>query len=118
MKGLRVGVPDNYYFDGVTPDVATGVREAVRAIEGLGTSVRSITVPDPTIQHGVANVIARAEGAVIHERLARERPHELQPAVRARLEVGLTSPRTTSSGGTCARDWAPVRRGGLCDVAG
>jgi aspartyl-tRNA(Asn)/glutamyl-tRNA(Gln) amidotransferase subunit A len=37
----------------------------------------------------VANVIARAEAAVIHERLARERPHEMQPAVRARLEIGF-----------------------------
>jgi aspartyl-tRNA(Asn)/glutamyl-tRNA(Gln) amidotransferase subunit A len=89
VSGLRVGVPENYYFEGVTREVETGVREAVRVIEGLGTSVRPVTLPDPAIQHGVATVIARAEGAVIHERLARERPHELQPAVRARLEVGF-----------------------------
>jgi aspartyl-tRNA(Asn)/glutamyl-tRNA(Gln) amidotransferase subunit A len=82
-------VPENYYFDGVARDVEAGVREALRVLEGLGTSVRPLTLPDPAIQHGVANVIARAEGAVIHERLARERPHEMQPAVRARLEVGF-----------------------------
>jgi aspartyl-tRNA(Asn)/glutamyl-tRNA(Gln) amidotransferase subunit A len=89
VRGLRVGVPDNYYFDGVAPDVQAGVRDAVRVVEGLGTSVRSLTLPDPAIQHGVATVISRAESAVIHERLARERPHELQPAVRARLEIGF-----------------------------
>jgi aspartyl-tRNA(Asn)/glutamyl-tRNA(Gln) amidotransferase subunit A len=37
----------------------------------------------------VCNVISRSESAAIHARLARERPHELQPAVRARIEVGF-----------------------------
>ena len=37
----------------------------------------------------VSNVIARAESAAVHARIARERPHELQPAVRARLEIGF-----------------------------
>jgi aspartyl-tRNA(Asn)/glutamyl-tRNA(Gln) amidotransferase subunit A len=46
-------------------------------------------VPDPAILQGLGNVIARSESAVIHARLVRERPHELQPAVRARLEVGF-----------------------------
>jgi aspartyl-tRNA(Asn)/glutamyl-tRNA(Gln) amidotransferase subunit A len=89
VAGLRVGVPDNYYFDGVAPEVEAGVREAVRALDRVGAVVRSLTVPDPAIVHGVANAIARPESAVIHARLARERPHELQPAVRARLEVGF-----------------------------
>ncbi len=89
VRGLRVGVPENYYFDGVTPEVEAGVRDAVRAIEALGTSVRPVTLPDPAIQHGVATIIGRAESAVIHARLARERPHEMQPAVRARLEIGF-----------------------------
>ncbi|HKC99405.1 MAG TPA: amidase family protein, partial [Methylomirabilota bacterium] len=35
------------------------------------------------------NIISRSEAAALHARLARERPHELQPAVRARLEIGF-----------------------------
>jgi aspartyl-tRNA(Asn)/glutamyl-tRNA(Gln) amidotransferase subunit A len=89
VKGLRVGVPENYYFDGVAPEIAAGVREGIREMERLGTSARGIRVPDPAILQGLGNVIARSESAVIHARLVRERPHELQPAVRARLEVGF-----------------------------
>jgi aspartyl-tRNA(Asn)/glutamyl-tRNA(Gln) amidotransferase subunit A len=37
----------------------------------------------------VANIISSSESAAIHARLLKERPHELQPAVRARLEVGV-----------------------------
>src|SRR5439155_4930 len=33
--------------------------------------------------------LARTESSAIHARIVRERPHELQPAVRARLEVGF-----------------------------
>jgi aspartyl-tRNA(Asn)/glutamyl-tRNA(Gln) amidotransferase subunit A len=89
VRGLRVGVPENYYFDGVTAEVDTAVREAARVLEHAGATVRPITLPDPAPLQGIANVIARSEGAVIHERLARDRPHELQPAVRARLELGF-----------------------------
>jgi aspartyl-tRNA(Asn)/glutamyl-tRNA(Gln) amidotransferase subunit A len=89
VTGLRVGVPENYYFDGVAPEIEAGVREAARQLGRLGAAPRGVAVPDPRILHGLCNVIARSESAVIHERLVRERPHELQPAVRARLEVGF-----------------------------
>jgi aspartyl-tRNA(Asn)/glutamyl-tRNA(Gln) amidotransferase subunit A len=92
VRGLRVGVPENYYFDGLAPDVDAAVREAIRALEALGASTRPVRVPDPTVQSGISNVLARAESAVIHERVVRERPHELQPAVRARLEIGFQIP--------------------------
>jgi aspartyl-tRNA(Asn)/glutamyl-tRNA(Gln) amidotransferase subunit A len=89
VKGLRVGVPDNYYFDSVAPEIVGSVHEGVGEIGRLGAIVRGIRVPDPAILQGLANLIARSESAVIHARLVRERPQELQPAVRARLEVGF-----------------------------
>jgi aspartyl-tRNA(Asn)/glutamyl-tRNA(Gln) amidotransferase subunit A len=89
VRGLRVGVPENYYFTDVDTEVATAVRAALGTLESLGAAVRPIRVPDPEVMAGVCNVIGRAESAAIHARLAKERPHELQPAVRARLEVGF-----------------------------
>ncbi len=46
-------------------------------------------IPDPRPLVDVCNVISRSESAAVHARLVRERPHELQPAVRARLEIGF-----------------------------
>jgi len=89
IAGLRVGVPENFYFDGVTPDVDAAVRTAADVLAGLGASVAPIRVPDPRTLADIGNVISRSESAVLHERLARDRPHELQPAVRARLEIGF-----------------------------
>jgi aspartyl-tRNA(Asn)/glutamyl-tRNA(Gln) amidotransferase subunit A len=89
IAGLRVGVPENFYFDGITPDVNAAVRTAADVFASLGASVAPIRVPDPRTLTDIGNVISRSESAVLHERLARDRPHELQPAVRARLEIGF-----------------------------
>src|SRR5437879_2156093 len=69
--------------------LGAAVRAAARILEGLGAEIVSVRVPDPRPVVDVSNVIARAESAAVHARIARERPHELQPAVRARLEVGF-----------------------------
>ena len=89
VEGLRVGLPANYFFDGLDAAVDAAVRAAARILEGLGAEIVSVRVPDPRPVVDVSNVIARAESAAVHARIARERPHELQPAVRARLEVGF-----------------------------
>jgi aspartyl-tRNA(Asn)/glutamyl-tRNA(Gln) amidotransferase subunit A len=89
VAGLRVGVPENYYFDGIDPEVAGAVHAALRGLEGLGAAVVPLRVPDPAILTGVATVIGRAEGAAVHARILRERPHALQPVVATRLCVGL-----------------------------
>jgi aspartyl-tRNA(Asn)/glutamyl-tRNA(Gln) amidotransferase subunit A len=89
VKGLRLGVPENFFFDGLAPEVERAVREAVAVTERLGVAVKWMRVPDPTPLVGVAQIISSCEGATIHSRLLRERPHELQPVVRTRLDVGL-----------------------------
>ena len=89
IVGLRVGVPENYYFDGVTDEMAAAVRTAARALATMGTVVTQVRLPDPRPLVDVCNVISRSESATIHSRVVRDRPHELQPAVRARLETGF-----------------------------
>ncbi len=92
MSGLRLGVPENYYFESVDPETESGVRAAVRLLEERGAKAVPIHVPDPQVMIGVCNAIARPESAAIHARLYKERPQDIQPAVRARLEVGFNVP--------------------------
>ena len=57
----------------------------------LGAVVEPVTVPDPRpLVAACSNPMVRAEGAAVHSRLLKERPGELQPAVRERLAPGLT----------------------------
>jgi aspartyl-tRNA(Asn)/glutamyl-tRNA(Gln) amidotransferase subunit A len=87
--GLRVALPENYYFDGVAPEVRAAVEAAAGVLASLGARVQTLRLPDPATLNDVANILARSESAAIHTRVLRERPHELGAAVRSRLEVGL-----------------------------
>jgi aspartyl-tRNA(Asn)/glutamyl-tRNA(Gln) amidotransferase subunit A len=87
--GLRVALPENYYLEGVTPEVRAVVETAARVLASLGAHVQTLRLPDPAMLNDVANILARSESAAIHTRVLRERPHELGAAVRSRLEVGL-----------------------------
>jgi aspartyl-tRNA(Asn)/glutamyl-tRNA(Gln) amidotransferase subunit A len=89
IRGLRIGVPEGYYWDGIDAEMAAGVRAAIDLLARLGAEPRELALPDPQILVDVGNVLARCESAAVHTRLLREAPHQLQPAVRARLEVGL-----------------------------
>ncbi|HET9491650.1 MAG TPA: amidase [Methylomirabilota bacterium] len=89
VAGVRLGVPENYYFDGIDGAVAAAVEEAARRLAEAGARLVRLRVPDPAPVADVTGVISRAESAAIHVQILKERPHELQPVVRARLEVGL-----------------------------
>ena len=89
---LRVAVPENFFFQGVDAEIDAGVRAALRMLEGLGARVQETRVPDPEVMADACNVISRSESVAIHARLYRERPEQIQPVVRARLELGLRIP--------------------------
>jgi len=92
IKGVRVGLPENYFFQGVEEEMTSGVRQAARQLEDLGAHVVDIHLPDPQHMTDVAMLIARAESSTLHARILREQPEALQPAVRARLELGMGVP--------------------------
>ena len=89
ITGLRVGVPDRYYWEGLDGEVLAATRAAIEGLRALGAQVAECAVPDPALLNDLANVIARCESAAVHARIARESPHALQPAVLARIEVGF-----------------------------
>jgi len=89
VAGLRIGVPENHYFDGVDAEVAAAVRAAAARLGEDGARIVELRVPDPQPLNDVTGLISRVESSAIHARIVRERPHELQPLVRRRLETGF-----------------------------
>jgi len=92
IAALRVGVAENFFFQGIDAGMEAAVREAAEVIARLGAHVSEVRLPDPQTMSDVCNIVSRSEGSTIHSRLLRERPHEVQPVVRARLELGLQIP--------------------------
>jgi len=91
VRGLRVGVAGGFYADGLAAEVSAALAVATGVIRSLGAAVSPVAVPDPgPMVAACSNVMVRAESAAIHSRVLRERPGDLQPAVRDRMAPGLT----------------------------
>lgn len=45
VKGLRLGVPKEFFGEGVHPEVAQRVQEAIRALEEAGAEVQKVSIP-------------------------------------------------------------------------
>ena len=45
IANLRIGVPREYFFEGLHPDVAAAVEEAIRHLKGKVREVRDVTLP-------------------------------------------------------------------------
>lgn len=63
LKGLRVGVPDEYFIQGISPEVEAAVRQAVRVLESLGAEVKPIHLPHTEYALPVYYLIAPAEAS-------------------------------------------------------
>lgn len=61
VKGLRIGLPKNYYFERTQPEVVAGIRKMADAAAWLGAEIREVAVPDIDAINAVARVILLVE---------------------------------------------------------
>ncbi len=63
LRGLRVGVPRDYFIDGMQPAVERGVRQAIEVLRGLGASIEDVPLPHTDLALPVYYLIAPAEAS-------------------------------------------------------
>jgi len=61
LAGLKIGLPREYFGEGLDAAVAASVQEAVKRFERLGASVREISLPNSPLSVPVYYVVAPAE---------------------------------------------------------
>ena len=91
IKGLKIGVPTSYYYDGATPDIRRCMQQSLEVLKSLGARVIKVAVPDLHRMFHLSNVISQAEAAAIHARWLRERPQDYS-IWGARIVPGLFIP--------------------------
>ena len=89
IAGARIGIPENFFFEGLDPEVETSVRNAAEALKELGARLETVRLPDPQLASETAYLISRCESAALHRRPQLEQPHKLKPQAKARLEVAM-----------------------------
>jgi aspartyl-tRNA(Asn)/glutamyl-tRNA(Gln) amidotransferase subunit A len=106
VRGLRIGVPKGYFYDGADPAIEQLVRSSLEVFRSLGCQVVEVGVPaiEPWNQAGTA--IIAAEAAALHANWLRERPQDYSEQVRARLELGAAVAATQYINALRLRDQA------------
>jgi len=92
LRGLRVGVPREYFIDGMQPAVEAAVRAAVAALAGLGADVIEISLPHTEYALPVYYLIAPAEASANLARFDGVRYGLRVPAEAEAAHGGATSP--------------------------
>jgi aspartyl-tRNA(Asn)/glutamyl-tRNA(Gln) amidotransferase subunit A len=89
VRGLRVGVPRGYLWELVAPGIGTAVEVALGELRRLGLAVEDVTLPEWAAAADASLVLIRSEAATEYRRILAERPEDLIPEVRERLEAGV-----------------------------
>ena len=63
VRGLRLGVPNEYFIDGMDPEVETAVRAAIDLLKGLGATLERVSLPATPHALVTYYVIAPAEAS-------------------------------------------------------
>lgn len=68
VKGLKIGIPKEYFVDGMDPDVEKAIRDSIKKLEELGAEVVEISLPNTAHAISTYYLIAPAEAATNLER--------------------------------------------------
>jgi aspartyl-tRNA(Asn)/glutamyl-tRNA(Gln) amidotransferase subunit A len=87
VKGLRIGVPTEYFFDRVEAETDTALRRALSLLKELGAVPVDVTIRNGARCSVASSVILGSEAAAFHETRLKKSGDLLDPLVRERLEV-------------------------------
>ncbi|HJW84347.1 MAG TPA: Asp-tRNA(Asn)/Glu-tRNA(Gln) amidotransferase subunit GatA, partial [Anaerolineae bacterium] len=63
VQGVKVGVPKEYFIDGMQPDTESAVRAAIGVMQSLGAEIREVSLPHTDYGLPVYYLIAPAEAS-------------------------------------------------------
>jgi aspartyl-tRNA(Asn)/glutamyl-tRNA(Gln) amidotransferase subunit A len=84
LRGLRVGVPRAFFFEGLDPEVAAAIESAIQVFRDLGAEIRD----DVRLEVPTDRTLSSAESWTYHEPLVARSPELYQPATLARIKSG------------------------------
>lgn len=88
LDGKKIGVPRNFYFEKLDPEVEAATRKALTVFEELGAQLVDIEVPDVEEFNAVARLILLAEASSVHARRLQERRQDFGDDVRSLFDQG------------------------------
>ncbi|MCS7314880.1 MAG: amidase [Bryobacterales bacterium] len=88
LAGMRLGLPENFYFERIAPAAAEAVRKAARLAGEAGAAIVPVRVPDVAAMNQISRIILLAEAAAVMQPYF-ERREDFGEDVRLLLEQGM-----------------------------
>ncbi|GIX06904.1 MAG: glutamyl-tRNA(Gln) amidotransferase subunit A [Candidatus Poribacteria bacterium] len=63
VRGLRIGIPQEYFIEGIHPEVETAVRRAIEQLSEMGAQIEEISLPHTEYAVATYYIIAPAEAS-------------------------------------------------------
>ena len=108
LAGVRIGVPDRFFWEAIDAEVERVCREGLDRLAALGAEVVAVPPPPSTDEvlgravnpYGASDLLLDKPHVLVrilypeltsyHRRLAAERPHRYSPEILANIKVGET----------------------------
>jgi aspartyl-tRNA(Asn)/glutamyl-tRNA(Gln) amidotransferase subunit A len=88
ISGVRLGVPRQYFFEHVDPEIQKLVTAAIRQLASMGTTSVEVDIPDLESCSAMEAHITLAEATSYHEPYLKRQADAYSPGVRTNLEAG------------------------------
>jgi aspartyl-tRNA(Asn)/glutamyl-tRNA(Gln) amidotransferase subunit A len=87
VKGLVAGIPSNYYFEGLDPDVDRALKTAIRALQDLGIATREVSLSNLEYA-GALRIMGAADNVILMNDIIREHRKDMGEDVLFRILPG------------------------------
>jgi aspartyl-tRNA(Asn)/glutamyl-tRNA(Gln) amidotransferase subunit A len=92
LRGLRIGVPTNYFLDDVDEPVLAAMEAALTVLAERGATVSRFAVPLMDAVGAYGGIVSRAEAAPIHAEWMRTQPQAYGAHISGRMYPGYAIP--------------------------
>lgn len=90
LRGLRIGVPNKYFADGLDNEVAACLRASLDVLAERGAQIIPVDVPDMDSINSHAQLVMAVEAATLHRKWIEATPERYSDQVRNRIDQGYT----------------------------
>ncbi|OWU83525.1 glutamyl-tRNA amidotransferase [Oceanicola sp. 22II-s10i] len=92
IRGLKIGVPENYFLEDASPEIADAFAAALEVLKARGAEIVSVTLPEMAAITTYGGIVSRCEGSTIHAQWMRERPEDYAVHLSGRMYAGYAIP--------------------------
>jgi aspartyl-tRNA(Asn)/glutamyl-tRNA(Gln) amidotransferase subunit A len=91
MSGLRIGVPESFFFEGLDADLALRMEEAIALFGKLGAQIVAIDLPDAGSIQSIMTPMLLSDAADYHRAALEDAGSGLGADIRERMMIGYNA---------------------------